>query len=127
MGIEPPECEIPAVVPTFTLLENFVPLLPSCVDLPSRDPTEREEEEREAIPGNTRGTFVTAPGTVFLSGILGKAARDFSSDLAFGLTFGFELGLGLDDFTVTFLMRECEDDEDDDEEDEDEEGMTLGS
>ena len=126
MGIEPPECEIPIVVPTFTLLEDFVPLLLSCVDLSSRDPTEREEVEREAIPGNNRGTFVTAPWTVFLSGILGNAARYFSSDLAFDLAFGFELGLGLDNFTVTFLIRECEDDEDDDDADEAGEGMVLG-
>ena len=85
-----------------------------------------KEVERDDIPGNTRGIFVTAPCTVFFSGTLGRPARDFSSDLAFDLAFGFELGLALDDFTVTFLIRECEDDEDDDDADEAGEGMVLG-
>ena len=64
-----------------------------------------------------------------MSGILGRAARVFFSNF---FAFGLELSVGLDDFTVTFLIgtertRECEEDEDDDDADADAigEGMML--
>ena len=86
---------------------------------------EKEKEvEREAIPGNNRGTFVTAPWTFFLSGILGNAARVFLSGFGF---LDFRLVV---DFTVTCFSRterpfECDEDEDEDEDDEAEEGMVV--
>ncbi len=130
-GNQTPRTRGPHRCPDLLLTRNSCTLLLSCVDLPSKDPTEREEVERDDIPGNTRGSFATAPCTVFFSGTLGKAARYFISDLGFVFAFGFELGVGLENFIVTFLTgterpRECEEDEDEDDADEAGEGMVLG-
>jgi len=106
LGIEPTEstdaCVIPSVVPVFFWPENLeIPLLldSRVADCPPTDPTEREDVERDDLPGNTRGTFAIAPCAVFLSGTLGREARVVFAD--WGLGFG--LVDALTDLEVTFF------------------------
>ena len=83
-------CVIPTVVLAFFWLENaeITVLLDWWVaDFTPTDPTEREDVERDDMPGNTRGNFAMAPCAFFLRGTLGRVAKVFFSDwdLGFGL------------------------------------------